>query len=73
MLVESMPRAYRIKVGLFYYFTDAAIIFWLTIYFYTISKNWLYLQYFQIGVNIIGLFACYYYVQESPRFYIENG
>jgi len=62
LLTESMPKHFRIKVGLFYYFTDAAVIFWLTLYFFFVSHNWLYINLVQIAINVVGFFACLFYV-----------
>jgi len=46
LLTETMPKSHRVNVSLFFYFTDAAVTFWLTLYFWFLSQNWLYINYF---------------------------
>ena len=41
LLVENMPRAYRIQIGLLVDITEAAAVILITVYLSLISKNWI--------------------------------
>lgn len=71
--VENLPKSHRVKAGLIIDFSQAAVIIYVALYLQFISKNWLYLQYFVIAQNAIGLIIAFFYVFDTPRYLLEKG
>ena len=72
-LVESMPKAYQVRIGLLVDVFETAILIWITLYLSFVSKNWLGIQMFALTVNVLGLFLCFFLIKESPRYLLETG
>lgn len=72
LLVESVPQAYQVKIGLLVDITESFSILYATFYLKFISKNWLYFQMLGMTSNFVGFFLCLCFVQESPRFLLAN-
>lgn len=41
LLIESIPKAFQIQVGLLVDFTEAATALWVTLYFMLFGKDWI--------------------------------
>lgn len=73
LYVENMPKSHQSRLGLMVQITQPLVQVLCSLYLNFISRNWLYLQEFSLGLTVVGLIAAYSFVHESPRYYLEKG
>ena len=64
--MEFNPKNLQIVIGALWGVFSAFIYFFSTIYFWRISKNWLYIVTVGYGFQIVGLVTLFF-LPESPR------
>ena len=73
LLMESLPnRLNSFIIGLVQLFDTVKNHTFPTLYFWLMSKNWIYLFYIQNFLCTIPLIFLFYYVEESPRWLNEK-
>ena len=68
---ELMPTAYQAQIGINVFIVHSFAKLFYDIYFYRITRNWVYLSYFSIIVSGLVL-TSYFWIPESPRWLIAS-
>jgi MFS family permease len=71
-MCELVPERHRQIIGSVLLFADATTIGLIAVYFRFISKQWLYFQYFSLGLNLIATVVILF-VPESPKYLHGRG
>ncbi len=67
-MLELSPYQYQATIGTTLQCFNTVVTILSVIYFYYISKNWLWFQIFGCGLNFVVVIAVYFLLPESPKY-----
>ncbi|CDW72064.1 organic cation [Stylonychia lemnae] len=71
-LQELMPQSHQTYIGLNIFMVHGFAKLWYDVYFYKISKNWIFMNYSSIIKAILCLISVHFILPESPRYLLSS-
>lgn len=70
-LLELLPQTKQTLTGTILQLNNGLIPIWMSIYFWTISKNWVYIELLATGFTAVSIFGAFF-LPESPKFLLSK-